>query len=204
MKEKFKMCFFLTINIIIVVSTLHNIYCCIFNPAGGILNPMGLTCFRFYTIDSNLFLSVTSVLTVLAFVCKKDLSHKQFIIRFCSIVTIMITWLTVLVFLGPIFGYKAMYSGDNLYAHFVNPLLGIISFLFMEKGQFNGKEHFKAIIPTIGYGIVYIIMAVILKKWPDFYGFNRNNMMPLTAVIMVTAVTALSVIIKKIYTVLNK
>jgi len=114
--------------------------------------------------------------------------------------TVVVTLITVLVFLGPTIGYKKMFEGNNLYMHLVGPLLALISFCFLDRGtKLNISHVWKSLIPTIIYGAVYIVMVLITKEWPDFYGFNANGMWYVSLVAMMAGAFIIGLVIKALH-----
>ena len=82
----------------------------------------------------------------------------------------------VMVFLGPVFGYGMMFRGLNLFLHLINPLAAMISFLLWERGEALDKGMILwADLPMAVYGVVYLLMVIVLRRWPDFYGFNMSG-----------------------------
>ena len=89
----------------------------------------------------------------------------------------MLTFLTVLVFVGPTYAangnnYFDMYMYDMFFFHFFNPILVFIVFLLFSKGEkLNWKECLFGIIPMVLYAIFYSIV-VLSGTMEDFYGFT--------------------------------
>ena len=139
------------------------------------------TIFRYFTVDSNILCAVSSAcLLVQALRGRWAGSKGVMLFRYVGTAAVTVTLMTVLLFLGPVYGYAHMFSRWNLWLHLAGPLLAILSFLWLERdGAFPEKKHLiLSLLPVIVYGAVYFIMAVVIgegKGWPDFYGFNRGG-----------------------------
>ena len=54
---------------------------------------------------------------------------------------------------------------------------------------------FLGIVPMLLYGILYLYMVVISKKWEDFYGFNKTGKWPISFVLMTVGSFLISLIL---------
>ena len=84
--------------------------------------------------------------------------------------------MTVLFFLGPIYGYPSMFSGFNLPMHLLTPLLAILEVIFLSDFRYTRKDNHLVIIPPLMYGIGYLINNLVngMGEWPetnDWYFF---------------------------------
>ena len=129
----------------------------------------GFEQFKYYTVLSNLFLGITSLISFI-FLFKNKRYKVYNVLRYIAVTSAMVTFITVLCYLGPRNGYKYMYLKSNLFFHLINPLLGlIVSFLEIED-ELVFKNTFHSIDMVLIYGTIYFI-AVMLGM-SDFYGFN--------------------------------
>lgn len=162
----------------------------------GNMQDTGFRAFRYYTVDSNVFIALTSIPVIVYLLLGREMPSLLKAIRFSAVVSVMLTFVTVMLFLGMIYGYRMMFAGKSLYMHLLTPLAALLSFLFLEKGQVSFPVAVMAIIPTIIYGIVYIYNTVVIKVWKDFYAFNRGGRIVLSASMMIAGVLVLSLIIR--------
>ncbi len=165
----------------------------------------GVRSFCFFTVLSNVFLAISCAIVL--FFDVKNAVHDEyklpvwaFKVKFAATVSVTVTMLTVIFFLAPISafsgrGYFALFTGNNLYLHFLSPLLALITFIFFESiEEFGKKDALLGIIPTAAYSVVYIIMVVFIGEenggWPAFYGFTfggRLWLSPVSAVLLLGA-----------------
>lgn len=134
--------------------------------------------FRFYTIDSNV-LCALSCLPVICYNIKGikrgqlELPTWALVLKFCGTVAVMVTFLIVILFLGPTQGYRKMFAGANIFMHLLNPLIAVIGLMISENGfEFPKKLLLFGDVSVIVYGTLYLFMIKILKCWPDYYGFD--------------------------------
>ena len=154
-----------------VVFTIHR-------DAGGQLI-WDTAAFRYFTIDSNLFAALVSVLTLayLPFLAPgAPLPRWLWVLRQAATASVAITFVTVMSFLAPIFGYHYMLDGPDLWLHLICPLLQIAAFVLLEGTAGVPLRHaWWGLLPAGIYGVVYGVMVVALKRWPDFYTFNAGG-----------------------------
>jgi len=167
--------------------------CCIFIPSTTIYSlinlltsrdgfGIGIQCFRYFTIESNILMSITSLIT-LAFITL-NMKSKAYIVPFwlsllllASTSAVMLTLITVVVFLGPTMGYELMFTGGNLFMHLLNPLVALFLYTsLLNKPYYKKKWFFIGFVPTFIYGLIYVICVFGLKIWNDFYNFNLNGL----------------------------
>lgn len=153
----------------------------------------GLSSFRYFTIDSNVFSAFASAIYLVFVLTGKNIPEWLMVLKFVAAVTVMLTCLTVMLYLGPTYGYKNQLSDVNIHMHLVGPLLAVITTCFFENNmELKIWQMLLGIVPTALYGLEYIFMVKKHKKWEDFYGFAKSNltlsgtlMMILTAIICV-------------------
>lgn len=149
----------------------------------SIIGVEGVTCFRFFTIDSNV-LAAVSCLAMIPFDIRAlkgdDTQLPSWVVklRFAGTVVVTLTLLVVLCYLMPVQGAELMVAGGNLYLHLICPPLVIAAFLFFESGNLQRRDAWIGVLTVLVYAVVYLVMVVALGKWPDFYNFNDNNTWP--------------------------
>ena len=148
--------------------------------------------YRYFTNLSNMYGGIVSfVLAIyLAMHFEEDFSMSKGmrILQLTMVVSLMLTFLTVVFFLAPMKvaspNYFDMFSGDMFFFHFFNPVLSFIVFLFLTKGpKLTWKECFFGIIPMVVYAIFYTIF-VLTGVWPDFYQFTFGGKYWLTVIVL--------------------
>lgn len=168
------------LNSIIIVATfvsVLNYFVEIFNKAN--MDSAGVNCFRYFTIDSNILCSITSIFMIIkaARYLNNQFSPKWFtVLKFVGTCAVMLTFMTVACILYPFntyLGLKFFYGGSGFSLHFFNPVLALISLVFFEKYENVSKiSILYSIIPMFIYGIFYIINVWFNKTWNDFYGLT--------------------------------
>lgn len=189
--KKVKISFIMNLLIfILVVIGCICMFCGIkFMPASSlILANSKLEMFKYYTVDSNIFVGLVSL--ILLIYESRYLKNKKFIprwvyvLKFISTASITLTFVTTLIFLTPQYGFYEMYNNSNLFFHLIVPLLTIISYVFFEKYDNEYIDSFFGVVPMMIYSIYYIYNIVShlsnggLSVKYDFYGFlfgNINN-----------------------------
>ena len=157
----------------------------------------GWYCFRFFTVLSNIFLAITAFIMIVYDI--KNLVNNKFeipkwlsILKFMGTVATTVTLLTVVLLLAPLWeingdGYFTLFQRNNFFMHLVNPVLGLVTFIFFEKAkEFKFKHTLFGLIPTALYSVLYITM-VFVGHWPDFYYFTFGGYMwlaPISAIVM--------------------
>lgn len=139
----------------------------------------GISCFQYYTQDSNLFLMVVSLIyliyEIISIDTKEDIPHWISILKYSATTCVTTTFLVVVTVLAPVMGgYKAMMiDGTMLYHHLICPLLAFISFIFLENHKISGsKDALIAMIFTVIYGIIAVTLN-IFKIMDGPYPFLR-------------------------------
>ena len=163
------------INLIIVLLTAYCFIICFRNKEGVWSLQSGRRALRFFTILSNL-LSAFSSLVALFFLRNGSLPHAVWLLKYIGTASVTVTFLTVMVFLGPTMGYKCQLEGWSFFLHVVGPLLAVISFCFLERTwPLSFVVSLLGLLPVVLYGILYLYKVVIAEQWEDFYGFNKNG-----------------------------
>ena len=168
----------------------------------GNMEVVGAKCFKYFTVDSNILAALASA-AVAAFQLKNIISGRLAakgalpewlrIFKFVSAASVMLTFLTVVFFLGPMMGYGKMFEGTNLFLHLTTPLAALVSLLFLESGARIAPGLFiLGVVPMLLYGTVYVSMVVFVRKWQDFYMFNVSGVWWISALIMTAATAAIA------------
>ena len=165
--------------------------------------------FRYFTNLSNMFSGIVSLcmcVALLPLVISGTAAFQEggavlpealLMTKYLATGTVTVTLMTVLLFLGPTFGYAPMFAGDALFLHLIGPLLAITSFCFVEKQMRIGFPALLiGVLPVAAYGTFYLYKAVTIGEenggWPDFYGFNKDGKWKVSFVMMMLAAVAIS------------
>lgn len=202
-KKRLYNCLSIIINLSIVLFTVYSItYYFINSNSSDAMFVSKSTCFRYFTNLSNILVAAASLITLI-FNCKNAVKDKYFLpewvmtLKFAATVSVMLTLITVVVFLSPMMvtkgrSYFILFKNHLFFLHFFTPLIAIISVIFFERAKnFKFRYCLFGILPTVLYSFLYFYMVVIVGRknggWPDFYGFTFGGNMkivPLTALVM--------------------
>lgn len=176
MKEKYNKKSFVT-NLLIIMCAIIGTIIMYSNVDGGDLASGGIKNFKYYTVLSNEFCGLVALISLLLYQKYRD---KLIMLKFVSLVLVCVTFMTVIVFLVHIYGFKDMYKGANLWFHLILPVVAFADFMVMkiEKEELPFKYTFFCMIPTAIYGSIYLLNILIngVGKWPnsnDWYGFVK-------------------------------
>ena len=156
-----------------------------FTIGSGALADNSLSVFKYFTFQSNLFMGIVALIyAIYQFLIlknKKDkLPHVLLVFNHIGVTAVGLTFLIVILFLAPGYGFDKMYNQANLFFHALVPIVAMINYMFFEKEcAIKFKETFLAIIPSLLYGIVYFIVVASLNGYGnleiDFYMFGANG-----------------------------
>lgn len=163
----------IVLNLIIVILTLFALITMFF----GIrymgddipLDTSGIGMFRLYTVDSNLFMGIVSLIFVLYEIkllkgSIKEIPKILYILKLMATVGVTLTFLTVFGYLGFMVngGVIVLLKNSNLFFHLITPLISIITFILLEKtNKLSFKYTFIGTITTIIYSIFYLSNVLV-------------------------------------------
>lgn len=160
--------------------------------SGRILSTRGVASLKYFTVLSNLLSGATAAVAAVAIAQGWAYPTWLVLLKLCATTSVMLTFVTVVTFLGPRLGWKAMFSGANLWLHLVLPLAAAAECcLFVPLEGLAPQATLVALLPTAAYGIGYIgnLVRNGVKKDGrnnDFYGFASWGMgrLPIVAAVM--------------------
>ncbi len=170
-------------DILIVLFTL---VCFLFEfRRDGIWNlSSGLYSLRYFTILSNLFSGLTALLAALTLM-ERGLPFCVWLLKYVATAAVTVTFVTVMLFLGPTLGYESQLKGRGFYYHAAGPLLAVVSFCFLERfHRLSFPLSLLGMLPVVLYGMAYIRKVLFCpagRRWEDFYGFTKGSHWPLSA-----------------------
>ena len=155
------------LNIALIIIVLVTWLRMVFVFSGTALTAMGFSSLKYFTVLSNLFEGIA---------CLIWLFNGNEKIKYAAAVSVTLTMIVVLTFLGPLFGYIAMFTGVSFWMHLVVPLAALLEVLFWNKENFTLKDNLLASVPMGLYGVYYMGNNIIngIGQWPhynDWYGF---------------------------------
>ena len=177
MSRKDHKTFEIILNLIIVIFTVIGIILMLTSEAEeGALQSSGIENFKFYTVLTNVFCGIVASVFLVFEILKKD-TEKIRVLKLAAVVGVAITFAVVAFMFGPLYGFLQFYKRGNLFFHLLLPVTAMIEFIFIRRKKIPFKFTVFAAIPTLLYGIGYLLNILINGKggpWPDtndFYGF---------------------------------
>lgn len=131
-----------------------------------VLNDGNFIEFKYYTEDSNLLALIVSIIYLVHLMFKIKITRFLSLVRLTSVISLMITFLTVIFILMPSynFDFNYMYWNSNLFFHLICPLLYFYIYFKIDR-KFKAKyyEILYTLIPTFIYAIVLVTLNIINK-----------------------------------------
>lgn len=131
----------------------------------------GVSEFRMFTIDGNIFVAFTSLLFLVfqaigLFRGKPFLGYLSALLRLMATVTEAVIFLVVLLVLVPMTGTMLITGFGMVTLHLVNPLLCLVSFVFFERHEWKGRFGTYALgcFPLYAYASIAVVL-VLAKVW---------------------------------------
>lgn len=167
----------------------------------GMLATRGITSLKYYTVLSNILSGFASGLQAKHLLQGRDLRFDRQL-KYVATVSVGVTFLTVALFLGPLYGFLPMLRGANLFFHALLPVAAMLQFVLTADGRaIPFSQTFGATALTVVYGIVYYANILIngLGTGPDtndWYAFTQWGMdktpLVFAAMVLVTWAIALA------------
>lgn len=141
----------------------------------------GVESFMFFTTDSNILAAIGCALVIICDVKilrgeRTGVALPFTIIKFAGVVSLLLTFFTVLVLLVPYYGVGLQWGGTGFHMHVAAPLLSFVSFVFLEPHKkLRMRDALFGMLPATVYGLIYFLQVVVFKNWMDFYLFNQGG-----------------------------
>lgn len=185
------------INLYFLISTILVTYFTVaFGTVAGQVDTgssYGLSYLATFTVESNIFLGLTALVSLIA--TRKNKQNPTLYLIAATLV--VLTCLVVVLYLSPLRvaagkGYFDMLMGPMFFFHFFNPLLAALTliFLFPSREKLTLKSRLFALLPLSLYGVFYFA-GVIAGLFPDFYSLTfsgRYYFIPLVVLIIASLV----------------
>ena len=129
--------------------------------SGGMLSSAGIGSLKYLTVLSNMFEGIACLLW-LAFCRSKDGDpHWTERLKYVAAVAVFVTLTVVMVFFGPLYGYRNMLGGANLWFHLLVPVAAILEQIFLSGYAAGRKDNLLAGLPALTYGLVYLVNLLL-------------------------------------------
>lgn len=161
----------------------------------------GLGSLKYYTVQSNLFSGAASlVYAVGLLVAGTAIPAWLLVLKLTGAAVVMVTFVTVVVFLGPTMGWRPMFMAGNLWLHLILPLAAAADVcLLAPVGRLPFAATFAALAFTALYAVGYVGKVRRYGRERDgevydFYGFARwgEDKILIVAAVMLTLTWALA------------
>ena len=149
---------------------------------------------KYFTALSNIFCAAACLGTALWRLTPRP-AGIVLILKYMGTVSVTVTMLTVLFFLMPQYGDRALLTGPDLWLHLLCPLGALISYFAWDKPEMPFACVLLGVAPVILYGLLYLWKTVLRRTkrpWQDFYGFNRNGKWKISFICMAAAAFLIS------------
>ncbi|MCR5026938.1 MAG: hypothetical protein K6A34_05820 [Methanobrevibacter sp.] len=117
----------------------------------------------YYTIDSNIFLLITSILYL---IYRNKHSKIISLLKYSSTLSVSVTFLVVILVLLPMLDFNFTFlflEHGGLYLHLLCPLTALITFIFFENHEIDNvfKNNLRAVYFTIIYAVILISLNIL-------------------------------------------
>lgn len=167
--------------------------------------------FKFFTVDSNIFMGIISLLFAIKEIKNEEITKNMYRLKLMSTTAVTLTFIVVFIYLGPISkdGIKSMLQNSNLFFHLIIPVLSIINLTLFEKtDKLKRKDTLYGIIPTVIYALFYLTNILIhvengkVSPIYDWYWFVQGGLK--TAIIVAPTIILITYIISLILWKINR
>ena len=156
----------------------------------------GLRSLKYYTVLSNLFSGLASALYVAGMLRSPGAPAPwTLVLKLAGASVVMVTFLTVILFLGPTMGWTYMFKAGNFWLHLALPLAAAADVcLFAPIGDLPFLATLAPVAFTAAYGVFYLGRIMLHGRERngvvyDFYGFLRTGEDKAAAVVVVVMLT---------------
>ena len=156
------------VNIFLVIAVLGS-WIAIFVSASGTLMQNGLNSIKYFTVLSNLLEGLASAIWLVSSLRNGKASARAELLKYIAAAAVGLTCVVVLAFLGPLYGYPAMFAGGSLFMHLLTPLIAIAEIIFLSDVEYTRKDNRLVILSPLVYGALYLGNNLIngIGEWPD-------------------------------------
>ena len=163
----------LYINCLIILFTISGCVLSFTARDGDALSARGFASLKYFTVDSNILAGIASLEFVLQTV-KGGSKRSTEVFKFATASAVGITFLTVLLLLGPLYGYRNLYHRANFWFHLVIPVICITEFVVFDSEEITLRECLWCPAVVLIYGTFYIINLFASGfENGDWYGFVK-------------------------------
>lgn len=153
----------------------------------------------YYTIDSNIFLLISTILYLLTI---NNVPKIVQLLKYSSTLSVFITFLVVVFVLYPMYDFNFQFmflDGPNLYMHVLCPLLAVISFIFFDSNEIENslKNNLRSLYFTIIYAIILISLNILNVVSGPYPFLKVNQQSPLMSLFWIVLMLGGALILSK-------
>ena len=153
----------------------------------------------YYTIDSNIFLLISTILYLLTI---NNVPKIVQLLKYSSTLSVFITFLVVVFVLYPMYNFNFQFlflDGPNLYMHVLCPVLALISFIFFDSNEIENslKNNLRSLYFTIIYAIILISLNILNVVSGPYPFLKVNQQSPLMSVFWIVLILGGALILSK-------
>ena len=154
----------------------------------------------YYTIDSNIFLLISTILYLLTI---NNVPKIVQLLKYSSTLSVFITFLVVVFVLYPMYNFNFQFlflDGPNLYMHVLCPVLALISFIFFDSNEIENslKNNLRSLYFTIIYAIILISLNILNVVSGPYPFLKVNQQSPLMSVFWIVLILGGALIFSKV------
>lgn len=162
-----------------------------------VLETTKLGMFKFFTVDSNMFMGIIALIFGIKEVQiikgkETEITQKLYSLKLMATVGVVLTFATVFAYLGPISsgGIMSMLLNSNLFFHLLIPVISMLNFVIFERtNKLTFRHTILGIIPMLIYAIFYMVNVLIhtengmVSTVYDWYWFVQGGIWQLFIVL---------------------
>ena len=135
----------------------------------GTLAENGFGNLKYFTVLSNFLAGIASIFWLAEVRKNGKATGRTERFKYIAATAVGLTFTTVMVFLGPLYGYAMMLKGVNLFFHLIIPVTAMAEIVFLSDMPFTRRDNNLTIVPPLIYGIFYVANLMIngVGEWPD-------------------------------------
>lgn len=147
----------------------------VYGSGNGTLSSTGVNSLKYFTVLSNLLEGLSALVFLAALPCKRRPRPVE-MLKYLGAVSVSLTFVIVMIFLGPLYGYGGMFAGASFWMHLAIPLAAAAECVLLCDVPFSRRDNLLAVLPMLLYGAWYVANNLIngVGAWPntnDWYGF---------------------------------
>jgi len=143
----------------------------VFFFGSGTLLQNGFGSMKFFTMQSNIFAGIMAAAWLVSTRRSEDGRASALVerLKYIAAASVGLTFATVMGFLGPLYGYPAMFTGGNFFMHLVTPLAAMLEIVLLSDVRYTRRDNLLAVLPPLIYGLGYLANILIngFGEWPD-------------------------------------